>query len=70
MAAVVIRLDRQEAGARPLSAIQEIEQLHNIQVISIVTLDDIITYLITHSDMSEHIDAIKTYKQKYGSKQK
>ena len=68
--AAVVSVDRQEYGEGPLSAIEEIEQLHNIQVISIVTLDDIITYLITHSDMSEHIDAIKTYKQKYGSKQK
>ena len=68
--AAVVAVDRQECGEGSLSAIEEMEQLHNIQVISIVNLDDIIVYLINHSEMSKHLDAIKSYKQKYGSKQK
>ncbi len=67
--AAVVAVDRQERGEGPLSAIQEVEQLHKIQVISIVSLDDIIAYLIDHGEMPEHLDAISSYKQQYGSVQ-
>jgi orotate phosphoribosyltransferase len=67
--AAVVAVDRQERGEGPLSAIQEVEQLHNIQVISIVSLDNIISFLAEHGEMPEHLDAINSYKQEYGSTQ-
>jgi orotate phosphoribosyltransferase len=67
--AAVVAVDRQERGKGTLSAIQEVEQLHNIQVISIVSLDNVITYLADHGEMQEHLDAINVYKQEYGSTQ-
>ncbi|MFT5396328.1 MAG: orotate phosphoribosyltransferase [Gammaproteobacteria bacterium] len=67
--AAVVAVDRQERGEGPLSAIQEVEQLLSIQVISIVSLDNIITFLTAHGEMPEHLDAINSYKQEYGSVQ-
>ena len=60
-------VDRQERGKSKLSAIQEVEQLHHIKVINIVSLDNIITYLSEHGEMQDHLDAINVYKQQYGS---
>lgn len=67
--AAIVAVDRQELGKGRLSAIQEVEQLHQIQVISIVNLDNIITYLAEHGEMPEHLDAINEYKRQYGSMQ-
>lgn len=45
LAGVAIGLNRQERGAGELSAIQEIEARWGIPVLSIICLDDLITYL-------------------------
>uniref|UniRef100_UPI003D2D6D37 orotate phosphoribosyltransferase n=1 Tax=Methylophaga lonarensis TaxID=999151 RepID=UPI003D2D6D37 len=44
-AGVVIALDRQERGKGQMSAIQEVEQQHGIPVISIISLNDLLSYL-------------------------
>ncbi len=64
--AAVVAVDRQERGLGEQSAIQEVEQLHKIKVISIVSLEHIITYLAEHGEMQEHLDAIKAYESQYG----
>ncbi|KPU82969.1 orotate phosphoribosyltransferase [Psychromonas sp. PRT-SC03] len=66
LAGVLIALDRQEKGQGTLSAIQEIEQDHDVKVISIVKFNDVITYLESSSAMQEHVQAVKAYRQKYG----
>ncbi len=65
--AAIVAVDRQERGEGKLSAIQEVEQLHDIRVINIVSLDNIITFMTEHGEMPEHLEAINSYKQKYGS---
>jgi len=62
----VVAVDRQERGQGEQSAIQEVEQLHKIKVISIVSLEHIITYLAEHGEMQEHLDAINAYEMQYG----
>jgi orotate phosphoribosyltransferase len=62
----VVAVDRQERGQGEQSAIQEVEQLHKIKVISIVSLKHIITYLAEHGEMQEHLDAINAYEMQYG----
>ena len=47
---VAVALDRQERGLGELSAIQEIEEMLGISVISIVSLEDIISYLESSED--------------------
>ena len=65
--AAVVAVDRQERGLGSLSAIHEVEQLHRIIVISIISLDHIVTYLSEHGEMQEHLDAINAYKLQYGT---
>lgn len=66
LSGVLIALDRQEKGKGELSAIQEVERDFSTKVISIVTLTDLITYLESQSDMSEHLANIKQYRTDYG----
>ena len=66
LSGVLIALDRQEKGKGELSAIQEVERDFETQVISIVTLADLITYLESKEDMVESLNSIKQYRQDYG----
>ncbi len=43
-AGVIVSLDRQERGAGDLSAIQEVAAQYGIPVVSLICLDDIVTY--------------------------
>jgi len=67
LAGVIIALNRQERGKTELSAIQEIEQQYKIPVISIVNLEDLITYIEQNSDKQKHLSAIQEYRDKYGT---
>lgn len=62
-----VSLNRQERGEGPLSAIQEVEQVHGICVISIISLDDIIEYLQDDPHMQENLEAISHYRERYGA---
>ncbi|MFP1750066.1 orotate phosphoribosyltransferase [Lonsdalea quercina] len=66
LAGVLIALDRQERGRGELSAIQEVERDYACQVISIITLKDLITYLREKPEMAEHLAAVQTYRDRYG----
>ncbi|KZN47353.1 orotate phosphoribosyltransferase [Pseudoalteromonas luteoviolacea] len=66
LAGVLIALDRQEKGKGELSAIQEVERDFGTEVVSIVKLADLITYLEQAGSASEHLDAVKAYRDQYG----
>lgn len=66
LSGVLIALDRQEKGKAELSAIQEVERDFGTQVVSIVKLADLITYLEEQGSMGEHLDAVKAYRDQYG----
>ena len=68
-AGVLIALDRQERGQGELSAIQEVERDFAMPVVSIVSLNDIMTYLAEQAtpEFAEHLDAVKAYRQQYGT---
>ncbi|MGB1305918.1 orotate phosphoribosyltransferase, partial [Pseudoalteromonas marina] len=66
LSGVLIALDRQEKGKAELSAIQEVERDFNTQVISIVKLADLISYLENQGTMGEHLLSVKAYRDKYG----
>jgi orotate phosphoribosyltransferase len=65
-AGVIIALDRQEQGLDKRSAIQEVEQEHQIPVISIINLNDLLDYLENDASLAEHLDAVKAYREQYG----
>ena len=66
LAGVLIALDRQERGTGELSAIQEVERDYNTKVVSIVSLNDVVTYLRSAGVYDEAISAIETYRENYG----
>jgi orotate phosphoribosyltransferase len=67
LAGVVIGLDRQERGTGTTSAVQELEQAHNIPVFSIVTMAHIIDYLEKNEGArSEALVAMRDYRKRYG----
>ncbi len=66
-AGVVIALDRMERGAGTLSAVQEVVQTYGIPVFAIATLDDLLTYLQTGTDVKQYLAAILNYRLIYGT---
>ncbi len=63
---VAIALDRMERGAGELSAVQEVEQLYHMPVISIATLEDLVAYLKTEKEMASNLAAVSKYRERYG----
>jgi len=66
LAGVLIALDRQEKGKGELSAIQEVERDFACQVVAIITLKDLISYLEQRGDMDAELAAVSQYQQQYG----
>ena len=64
---VIVALDRQEKGNGELSAIQEVEQIFGISVLSIINLSHIIDYL-KDSKIDDTLKSIEDYRSKYGVK--
>ncbi len=65
-ACVVVCLDRQEKGKGELSAIQEIERDHNIPVISIVNLAQIMAFIQEDSRLKVYARPVDDYRNQYG----
>ena len=66
-AGVLISLDRQERGAGAESAIGELEQQYAVPVHSIAKLDELLEYMRTHEDYSQHVGALEAYQAEYGA---
>ncbi len=64
-AGVIIALDRQERGQSCSSAIQEIEEKHNVPVISIITMTNLIEYLEIKG-LATELSNMKAYRDEYG----
>jgi orotate phosphoribosyltransferase len=67
-AGVLIALDRMERGSGELSAVQEVTRLYGIPVISIATLDDLVSFLEQEPGMAKQLDAVAAYRKQYGVK--
>jgi orotate phosphoribosyltransferase len=68
LAGIVVAMDRQEKGKGELSTIQEISQTHNVPVTCIISLQDIVDYLIAQQDstVADHLEHISAYRKAYG----
>lgn len=66
LAGVMLSLDRQEKGQGELSAVQEVERDYGCQVFSIITLNDLVSFLAEDPQMSEHLCAVRAYREQYG----
>ena len=63
---VVVALDRQERSRGALSAIQEVEQCHGIPVLSIITLEQIISCMTGMRDLNDALARTQAYRKRYG----
>ncbi len=67
-AAVFIALDREErAKGSSIRATQAIENQHQLPVRAIVTLTDLLDYLRTRAEYTEHLEAVRQYQRQYGT---
>ena len=67
IAGIVVAVDRQERGTGELSAIQEVERDLGVKVFPIIRLDDVVEYLVETGAHAEHLDAIRAYREQYGT---
>lgn len=65
---VVIALDRMERGQGDLSAAQEVRRNYGVPVVSIATLDDLLSYLHSETGMMQNEAAVQSYRDRYGVK--
>jgi orotate phosphoribosyltransferase len=63
---VVVAIDREEKGAGEYSAIQEVSAEFSIQVVSVVKLSHIVSYLEASGGENETLDQMKRYQETYG----
>jgi orotate phosphoribosyltransferase len=63
---ILIALDRQEKGRGELSAIQEVQNEFTVAVHSIITMADLIEYIKTDTNYSQHLAAMQAYREQYG----
>ena len=66
-AGVVIALDRMECGKGSQSAVQEVRDIFGIPVVPVATLEDLIAYLSDSPDLIANLEAVKVYRDTYGT---
>ncbi len=66
LAGVLIALDRQEKGKGELSAIQEVERDFGCEIVSIIKLSDLISYLSEKPGMEVQLESVSAYRDQYG----
>lgn len=64
---MLVGLDRQEKGQGNISARQELEEMFNINVLSIINLDTLISYSESNSDYEKHLSQLKSYRDEWGA---
>jgi orotate phosphoribosyltransferase len=70
VAGVVIALDRMERGSGELSAVEEVNRLYEVPVVSIASLGDVLGYLDECADpaLLKFRDAVAAYRRAYGTR--
>ena len=63
---VAIALDRQEKGLGHLSAVQEVQTVHQLPVCSIANLSDLLAFVTSQPAMAQHLLNIQEYREQYG----
>ncbi len=63
---VAVMIDRQERGQGNLSAIGELERDHQLAVVTIASLADLIRYCAAQPALADALDAMQAYRAQYG----
>lgn len=64
---LLIGLDRQEKGAGAMLARNELEQLYDLKVISVISLDNLIEFATKDSEFNRWADELSRYREEWGS---
>ena len=66
-AGVLIALDRMERGQGETSAVQDVRDTFGIPVVSIATLDDVMTFIEGRPELASTRSAVTDYRARYGA---
>lgn len=66
VAGVIVAMDRQEKGKGELSAIQEVEQKYNIPVASVISLNQLLSFLEQDPAFAEDFERATQYRREFG----
>ena len=64
---LAVSVDRQERGPDSRSAIQAIQEDLGLHVVSIVSLDDLVSYLQSDEGRCGDLERVRAYRQEYGA---
>ena len=64
---MLVGLDRQEKGQGNISARQELEEIFNMNVVSIINLDTLISYSESNPDYEKYLSQLKSYRDEWGA---
>ena len=66
---VLVAVDRQEvATGSSRSAVRELADRLGVPVLSIVSLEDLVTHIQAHPNFAQHLPAMRAYRERYGAK--
>ncbi len=63
---VIIGLDRCECGSGTRSAVEEVRDELGLKVASVITMHDIIEWLESTQDLSQYLEPMQRYRDRYG----
>jgi orotate phosphoribosyltransferase len=66
-AAVLIALDRKERGRGERSAVQELTAEFGVPVVAIATLDDLMAFIASRTDLAGVAPKVAAYREQYGA---
>jgi orotate phosphoribosyltransferase len=64
-AGVLIALDREERGQGERSAVQEVQEIYGLPVVSVLRLRDLVEHLESAGD-KDFLEAVRAYRNRYG----
>ena len=64
---MLVGLDRQEKGKGDLSAKKELERAFEMQVVSIINLDTLISYSQDNAEYKKHLERLISYRDEWGA---
>lgn len=66
ISSIFVLLDRKEKGKRNVYTIDHIKNKKSYKIFSIITIEDLISYLLENKSLKKHVPELIKYREKYG----
>ncbi|AHG59847.1 orotate phosphoribosyltransferase [Buchnera aphidicola] len=66
ISSIFVLLDRKEKGKRNLHTIHHLKNKNSYKINSIITIEDLISYLLEENKLKKHVPELIKYREKYG----